>query len=1080
MGGDMLPLENFDDTPLDPVENAIKVIGAEDGVFDTEDYILFYGRGQRYNEDSRTHINAYTDQTIYYIQVGGSNGLRVNPLVEPTDASVEILTTFVDYQFHEVDQYNIANLGRRWFGERFDFESQQEFLFDFPNLMSNELAEIRVVAAATSEVNTNLQIALNGSPLGQINFSGNSSQSSALASGSELNTQASLSSEAVTVNLNYNNSGNPASTGYLDFISIAAKRALTYADETLFFNSKSSTQIDQVVTLSLSNSTDVKAVWDVTEIGAIGEFENNDALDNIVFKVVQGDDKAFVTLSAEDYLTPQQTSLSAVSNQNLKGTIFNDSSNGLSDIDYLIITREDMRFQAERLADIHRNYNDLNVKVVLLKDIYKEFNTGNPDIAAIRNFIKYVYDRFFDPNKRLKYVCLFGDGSYDYKDRINNNTMVVPSWYSYNSFNVVNSFVSDDFYGMMDIGEGTLVNADKLDIATGRILADSPQRAKILVDKIESYYSEAAYGNWRNQVVVVSDDVDASSEFDLENTTNIIGDLIASQKPQINVTKIHADAYVQESSSGGERYPEVNKSLFDAIELGALVVNYFGHGGEDGLASERIFDILNVKELKNQCKLNCFVTVTCEYTKFDNPNRPTAGEYLYWNPDGGAIAMLTTTRRIFLNVGVLFNVKLQDYLFGINGAPENISMAEALRLTKSNSSLSNVSQRRLVFFIGDPAMKLALPKPEIKLTHINGSPIEGNSELLRALDRATLKGAVLDETGNLLTNYNGNLTATVFDKNINRSTLGNDGVTNGQGELILLDFETLGATVFKGQASVVNGQFEFSFIIPRDIQIAEGNGKVSFYAKEDNELIDQTGSDLTVKIGGINPNASEDNIGPTISLFMNDESFISGGITNENPTLLVKLFDLNGINTIGGVGHDILATIDGDDANAFNLNDYYTANQDDFQTGKVIYPFRDLESGEHTLKLKAWDVYNNASESEIRFVVYNENDGLKIDHVLNYPNPFINYTEFWFNHNSSEPLDIMVQIFTISGKLIKTIKGQSTGDGKETSALSRDLTWDGTDDFGDFIGKGVYIYKLSVRSIATGSTASKFEKLVKL
>ena len=195
-GGDMLPLENFDDTPLDPVENAIKVIGAEDGVFDTEDYILFYGRGQRYNEDSRTHINAYTDQTIYYIQIGGSNGLRVNPLVEPTSASVETLTTFVDYQFHEVDQYNIANLGRRWFGERFDFESQQEFLFDFPNLMSNELAEIRVVAAATSEVNTNLQIALNGSPLGQINFSGNSSQSSALASGSELNTQASLSSEA--------------------------------------------------------------------------------------------------------------------------------------------------------------------------------------------------------------------------------------------------------------------------------------------------------------------------------------------------------------------------------------------------------------------------------------------------------------------------------------------------------------------------------------------------------------------------------------------------------------------------------------------------------------------------------------------------------------------------------------------------------------------------------------------------------------------------------------------------------------------------------------------------------------------
>ena len=633
---------------------------------------------------------------------------------------------------------------------------------------------------------------------------------------------------------------------------------------------------------------------------------------------------------------------------------------------------------------------------------------------------------------------------------------------------------------MMDLGEGLMANADQLDIAIGRILADTPQRAKTLVDKIASYYTEAAYGSWRNQVVVISDDVDASSEFDLENTTNIIGDMVSSQKPQMNVTKIHSDAFVQESSSGGERYPEVNKAIFDAIELGALVVNYFGHGGEDGLAGERIFDILNAKELKNECKLNCFVTVTCEYTKFDNPNRPTAGEYLYWNSKGGAIGMLTTTRRIFLNVGVLFNVKLQDYLFGINGAPENVSMAEALRLTKTSPSLSGVNQRRLVFFIGDPAMKLSLPKPEIKLTHINGTPVSGNTEMLRALDLATLKGEVVDQSGNILSNYNGQLTATIYDKLVERSTLGNDGTTDSSGNLLLLDFETLGSTIFKGQASVSNGVFDFSFVVPRDIQISEGTGKVSFYAKEEGQLNDHTGADLSVRIGGINPNASQDNVGPTINLFMNDESFISGGITNENPTLLVNLFDLNGINTIGGVGHDILATLDGDEANAFNLNDYYVANQDDFQNGTVNYPFRDLDPGEHQLKLKAWDVYNNSSEAEINFVVYDESDGLVIDHVLNYPNPFINYTEFWFNHNSSEPLDIMVQIFSISGKLVKTLHGQSSGDGKANSALSRDITWDGTDDFGDFIGKGVYVYKLTVRSSLTGSTATKFEKLVKL
>ncbi len=1079
-GGLMLPLDNQLNTPFDPVENAIKVIGEEDGIFNSEDYILFYGRTASYDQESRTHVNAYTDQTIYFIQVGGSNGLRVGQYIEPSATANQSLTSFVDYQFHEVDEYNLANMGRRWFGERFDFDPQQDFTFNFPNLISGELAEIKVLAAATSEVNTTMSVTLNNSAIGQLSFIGNNSQSSNLASGSELNVQQALPGSGVTIGLSYNDNGNPASTGYLDYISIAAKRSMTYAGESLFFNTKSSSQNNQVVSLTLDNASSLVSVWDVSEIDNIKELANNNAASSLTFKTVAQEDKLFLTVAPQNFLTPQRLSNSIVSTVNLKGTIFQGNSNALEDVEYLILTREDMQFQAERLADIHRNLSGLNVKVVLLSDIYKEFNTGNPDIAAIRNFVKYVYDRPIDPTKRLKYVCLFGDGSFDYKDRVSNNNNIVPSWYSYNSFNAVSSFVSDDFFGMMDLGEGLMANSDQLDIAIGRILADTPQRAKSLVDKIASYYTEAAYGSWRNQVVVISDDVDASSEFDLENTTNIIGDMVSSQKPQINVTKIHSDAFVQESSSGGERYPDVNKAIFDAIELGSLVVNYFGHGGEDGLAGERIFDILNAKELKNECKLNCFVTVTCEYTKFDNPNRPTAGEYLYWNPKGGAIGMLTTTRRIFLNVGVLFNVELQDYLFGINGAPENVSMAEALRLTKTSSSLSGVNQRRLVFFIGDPAMKLALPNPEIKLTHINGTPISESDEILRALDLAELKGEVVDQNGNLLSNYNGQLTATVYDKDVERSTLGNDGTTDSSGNLLLLDFKTLGSTIFKGQASVSNGLFDFSFVVPRDILIAEGTGKVSFYAKEEGQFNDHSGADLSVRIGGINPNASEDNVGPTIDLFMNDESFISGGITNQNPTLLVNLFDLNGINTIGGVGHDILATLDGDEANAFNLNDYYVANQDDFQNGTVNYPFRDLDSGEHVLKLKAWDVYNNSSEAEIRFVVFDENDGLVIDHVLNFPNPFINYTEFWFNHNSSEPLDIMIQIFSVSGKLIKTLYGQSSADGKANSALSRDITWNGTDDFGDFIGKGVYVYKLTVRSPLTGSTATKFEKLVKL
>ena len=245
-----------------------------------------------------------------------------------------------------------------------------------------------------------------------------------------------------------------------------------------------------------------------------------------------------------------------------------------------------MLSQAERLAQINRDFNDLNVKVVNLTTIYNEFNSSNPDISAVRNFVKYVYD---NSEGNLKYLCLFGDASYDYKDRIANNTNVVPSWHSLSSFSLSSSFISDDFFGMMDYNEGSMSSSDKLDIAVGRILADSPQRAKDLVDKIESYYDEDSFGSWRNNVIVIADDVDEAWEDIIQSTSDSLATIIENNNSSINIKKIYADAFIQESTSGGERYPEVNNTIIEGIEVGALVVNYFGHGGEDGLASRTNF-----------------------------------------------------------------------------------------------------------------------------------------------------------------------------------------------------------------------------------------------------------------------------------------------------------------------------------------------------------------------------------------------------------------------------------------------------------------------------------------------------------
>jgi len=1077
-GGAMLPMPNDEFYPIDLEENAIKFVGENDGVFNDGDYILFYAEGPTGNVQEgsiNTNINPYTNKANYYVTFGGSFGKRIEIKVQPSDNPDFSIDTFQDYKFHEIDEYNIAKLGRRWFGDRFDIENEKTFTFNFPNLVTSEPAKLKVYAAAVSEVSTSMGIKVNGIDVATISPS--ILTDGILATGASHVGDIQLTSEEVNVNLKYNNGGNPSSLGYLDYLSIEATRGLTYVGGQLRFKNNIVETTEGIVEYVLSNSSNVNEIWDITDKYNVESIPNSNQDSNFSFKAISGSLKEYIAFNNQSLLEPLRDANSFVRNQDIKGTIFKNSQGEFQDVDYIIITPNNMSSQAERLADINRQQYDLNVKVITLGQIYNEFSSGNQDIGAIRNLVRYVYHNASTPDKRLKYLCLFGDASFDYKDRISNNTNIVPTWFSYDSFSLRTSFVSDDFYVMMDDNEGDMGVSNRADIAVGRILANNPQQAKQLVDKIQEYYSELSFGSWRNNILMISDDVDEGSfEGDLQQTTDNIANIITQEKPFLNAIKIHSDAFLQESSSAGERYPQVNKEIRDAIDVGALVVNYFGHGGEDGLASERIFDKNDSQEVSNACKYNLFITVTCEYTKFDDPLRQTAGEFTYWNTKGGAIGLITTTRQIYVSLGQSFNVIMEPYLFAF-GSNEYPSAAEALRQSKNDPGISGNSQKPLVWYIGDPAMKLTFAKPDVRLTKINDVAVGGDTDVLQALGRVKLSGEVVNESGNLLSDYNGILTATVFDKDIERQTLNNDNQVNG-GQPIIMDFETLGEVIFKGQATVANGQFEFEFVVPRDIGIPVGPGKVNFYTMRTLPLENRAGSSFDIQVGGINENAAEDNVGPVINLFMNDENFVSGGITNEQPSLIAKLYDENGINTSSGIGHDIVAIIDGDETNPFVLNDYYQADIDDYQNGKVSYPFRDLAPGLHTLSLKAWDVYNNSSIAEIQFIVFDKDQDLVIDNVLNYPNPFIDYTEFWFNHNSPDALDVSVQIFTISGKLVRTLNGQTNGGSKVTSSLSKDIVWDGRDDFGDKIGKGVYIYKLKVRSNRLNKQVEKIEKLV--
>ena len=1058
-GGALLPQRNSDFRVDDLVENSIFVAGESDGVFNATDYILFYAKGAHdwllnpSLETAEHRQNIYSDKAYYFLTVGANTGKRINTASEIAIAANKSITTFDDFVFYEKETRNLFAIGTQWFGEDFSVNDTQLFNFDFKNVDTNTPIQVKVRGSAISALNSTMNVVVNTQNAFSIAYPSVTNGSLTLGYANHNASNVTITSSNIDVSINYNNNGNPGAKAYLDYIEIKGKKHLVADGSQFSFRSFEAYNSTGVVAYQIKNNANISAVWDVTDVGDPKKIINTSGGSDFIFKSIGGVLNEYMVLNDGDYYTPEVSSNSLISTQNL---------HALKDVNYMVITNNELASQAQRLADYHQENSGLTSKVVLLSQIYNEFGSGSPDITAVRDFIKQVYTTNSSSSGKLKYVCFFGDGSYDFKDRISGNNNIVPVFESVQSFNLATSYVTDDYFVMLDPNEGLMLTSDTIDVATGRVPVSSIQQASEVVDKILSYYQKNAFGDWRNTITLLADDIDENGEQTLQLGMERIADSIKKNQPIFNVNKIYADAYKQETSSGGERYPQVNLALTNAIEKGTLVMDYFGHGGEDGFASERILEVPQIQAFNNAKTLPLFITVTCEFSRFDNPLRTTAGELTFWNKNGGAASLITTTREVFISTGQNFNERLVKILLEFNN--EDLTISESL-MTAKNGFTS--FQKFFIYFLGDPAMKLAIPKPNVRITKLNGVNITQSIDTLKALSKVRFEGVVTDNLDQTLTGFNGTLSTTVFDKPIEKTTLDNNGFG------IKMSFDSRESKLFRGKSTVTNGLFNFDFIVPKDIKIAYGKGKLSFYASDENE--DKSGANFDVVVGGINPNAINDTTGPELGVFMNDESFIEGGNTNTSPNLIISLSDVSGINTsITSIDHDIVAILDGDQANPIVLNDYYETALDDFTNGKVLYQLRDLSVGAHTIKIKAWDTYNNSSETTLNFMVVSDS-GLVLENVLNYPNPFINHTEFWFNHNKpNEPLEVQVQIFTISGKIIKTINQtvQTTG------TLSRNLKWNGLDDFGNRLGKGVYIYKLSVKSTISNQYSEKYEKLV--
>lgn len=738
-----------------------------------------------------------------------------------------------------------------------------------------------------------------------------------------------------------------------------------------------------------------------------------------------------------------------------------------TEADYLIVTVPQFLPQAQRLAGFHQQRTALQTVVVTTEQVFHEFSGGIPDPTAIRDFAKMYFDRYRTTwTTKGRYLLLFGKGSFDYKDRIKGNTALVPVWESPSSLDPLSTYTSDDYFGFLEDAEdiNTTFGVNTLDMGIGRIPAKTPEEAKAFVDKVLAYHSPAAFGPWRTQLDFVADDEDQNLHL---QDAEAITATVAATAPLFNTRKIYLDAFQQESGSAGGRYPTANAVINSNIYNGTLLWNYTGHGGPQRLAEEVVLDQSIVNSWNNPFRLPLFITATCDFAPYDHPLTASLGEDLLVRPKTGAIALMTTSRLVFANSNRVMNTNYMQVALERTALGQYKTLGEAVQGSKNltyNTS-GDVINNRKFSLLGDPAMTLAFPTLQVKATKVNGQDIITGSDTLGAASFASLEGEVQDNTGAILPDFNGTVYLTLFDKERNVTTLGNDPSSQP------VQFTDQHAALFRGKASATAGRFSFTFRLPRDINFQYGAGRISLYAEDG--VRDGAGASRNLVIGGVAAGGITDNKGPEIKAWLNDERFVNGSITNEAPVLVLQLSDSSGINTGGsGIDHDLVATLDNNNSQYFVLNNFYESDLNNYQKGTVRFQLPTLSPGPHTLQLKAWDVVNNSSEYGLSFTVVN-NEQLKLEHVLNYPNPFTTHTAFWFEHNyPGVNLESRVEIFTVSGKGIKTITRTINTPGNR----SIELAWDGKDEWGEKVGRGIYIYRISIKA-ANGKTARQWGKM---
>lgn len=1058
--GGLLSPDLHSNNPDDLIQKNYLAIGMEDGSFDENDYLLVYLQGpdRIFTDPSQPHLlfhekNIYTDFNYAYIRIGVDTGRPIETIPSinlPSD-------TFSYYDellvYHE-DQRNLLHewtrlkqgSGQYWYNNWLKVARTVELpaLFDSKHIDFQSDALLRVTMALRAGQNSSFQVSYQGqtytSPQASrvTALTGYRDTEVAFAHRTTLQTPISLQPNSpLSFTVHYPQAGE-GSEGWLDFVHLQVRKSLQIQEGGTIFRNLSAINAPYA-TFEIENFTPSAKIWAIDSLGQVQEIQGTVSGSKAWVTIPHGGTpRSFLAFNPQGNF-PSPLPIGAIEPQNL---------HGIQSAELIIIYPEGLREAAEKLARHRTEHDGYLTQITEVSQIFHEFGGGKPDPTAIRAFVRMVKSR----SDELKYVLLLGDGSFDHRNRYELGNNLIPV-YETESLNPINAFPSDDFYGILFSEEDDPLMGN-LDVAVGRLPVGNLDEAMAVVDKLIQYDTQPTYlGNWRNRLLFVADDEDNMLH---TRDADQIADQIRDGFPQFNIEKIYLDAFEQISTPGEQRYPEVTTAIEQSIFQGMLTLTYLGHGGINGLAQERILEINDLLTWNNFNRLPLIVTATCSFTAYDEPSIKSAGEVALLNPSGGAIGLLTTVRAVYAQQNADLTERAMQSLFERNQGKVR-SIGEAMKIAKNSFvSSSIITNSRKFALIGDPAQKLAIPELKVYTETINEHvPDPNQPDTLKALQKITLTGYVGYDNGDIAGNFNGEIFPLVFDKPVRLTTLGQDDTSYP------FEYEIQNNRLFKGRASVENGEFSVTFVMPKDINYEVGPGKISYYAQASEGVLDAGGFYDKVAIGSANLEGLLDDQGPEVNVYMNTTNFSSGDKTSPNPLLLVYLKDENGINVAGNsIGHDLEAILDDNERKSILLNDFYESNLDDYTSGWIRFPMSELEEGMHTIQVKAWDVANNLGEGGTSFLVV-QNEGVLIDQLSNYPNPFIDETCFSFDLQSQEgSVEVEINIFSMNGQLVKKLEQRlyTIENGGRESCIQ----WDGRGENGASLGKGIYLYSVKI------------------